>query len=229
MHLLLSGVVGSQAYGLAGPESDTDRLAVYAAPTILFHGLNPPMGREATVVEKEPGDITYHEAGKFAKLCLGGNPTVTELLWLDKYETEHWLGRRVVDIRTAFLSRRRVREAYFGYATGQFYRLKETGQFQSKMRARSAKHARHLLRLLDQGINLYATGQLIIKVADPQYYIDWGNKIAEDSTLGQRFLTDATERFEAITSPLPEEPDIDRVEEWLQSVRHHYYRPTLAD
>jgi predicted nucleotidyltransferase len=54
MHLLLSGIVGSVAYGLAGPGSDVDRLGVYAAPTVAFHGLRPP--RES-VVTTEP-DVT---------------------------------------------------------------------------------------------------------------------------------------------------------------------------
>ena len=48
MHVLLSGVVGSTACGLAGPDSDVDRLGVYAAPTIEFHGLYPPLGKNAT-------------------------------------------------------------------------------------------------------------------------------------------------------------------------------------
>ena len=31
--VLLSGIVGSTAYGLAGPDSDVDRLGMYAAPS----------------------------------------------------------------------------------------------------------------------------------------------------------------------------------------------------
>lgn len=52
--VLLSGVVGSTAYGLNTENSDVDHLGVYAAPTIRFHGLHPPIGREATVVHKDP-------------------------------------------------------------------------------------------------------------------------------------------------------------------------------
>lgn len=31
--MLLAGIVGSTAYGLAGPDSDVDRLGVFAVPT----------------------------------------------------------------------------------------------------------------------------------------------------------------------------------------------------
>ncbi|WP_187171929.1 DNA polymerase beta superfamily protein, partial [Enterococcus faecium] len=60
-HLLLEGIVGSTAYGLAGPDSDEDRLGIYAAPTEEFHGLNPPVGKRESVVTKAP-DASYHEA-----------------------------------------------------------------------------------------------------------------------------------------------------------------------
>lgn len=82
--ILLSGVVGSTAYGLAGPDSDVDRLGIFAVPTLSLLGLTPP---EESHVTSKP-DTTLHEAGKAARLMLAGNPTVTELLWLpdDLYE-----------------------------------------------------------------------------------------------------------------------------------------------
>jgi hypothetical protein len=229
MHVLLSGVVGSTAYGLAGPDSDVDRLGVYAAPTIEFHGLHPPLGKNATKVEHDPGDATFHEAGKLATLCLVGNPTVTELLWLDSYEAETELGRELVAIRSAFLSAKRVRDAYFGYATAQFRRLLDTGQFQSKMRKRAAKHGRHLLRLLDQGYELYSTGRLTIRVANPDWYIDHGERIADDPERARPFLSEAERKFDAVRSPLPEHPDEATVERWLRRVRAAFYEPAQED
>lgn len=225
MHILLSGVVGSTAYGLAGPESDVDRLGVYAAPTVAFHGLHPPLGKAATVVEHEPGDATFHEAGKLAALLSRGNPTVTELLWLDAYEVETELGRELVGIRSAFLSAKRIRDAYFGYATAQFRRLLDTGQFQSKMRKRASKHGRHLLRLLNQGLELYSTGHLTIRVTDPDWYITNGELIADNPEHARRFLHEAETKFDAATSPLPERPDEATVERWLLRVRAAFYTP----
>ncbi len=40
--VLLSGIVGSTAYGLAGPGSDVDRLGMFAAPTLDLLRLDPP-------------------------------------------------------------------------------------------------------------------------------------------------------------------------------------------
>lgn len=228
MKMLLSGIVGSTAYGLAGPDSDVDRLGVYAAPTIDLHGLHPPLDKQATVVLHEPGDATYHEALKFANLCLGGNPTLTELLFLDSYEVETELGRELVAIRSAFLSAPRVRDAYYGYATAQFKRLLATGQFASKQRARVAKHARHMLRLLDQGLELYTTGHLTIRVADPQRCLEFGERVAEDPEAAGPALAEAEAKFNAARSPLPDKPNTGPVEKWLHRVRAAHMPHTVT-
>ncbi|WP_395107198.1 DNA polymerase beta superfamily protein [Actinomadura sp. SCN-SB] len=220
-NVLLAGVVGSTAYGLATPESDVDRLAVFAAPTVLFHGLRPPVGKQATTVTTDP-DVTRHEAGKFAGLCLGVNPTVTELLWLDEYETRTELGDRLIGVREAFLSARRVRDAYFGYAVSQFRRLegRGDGSFSADTRKRTAKHARHLARLVHQGLELYRTGRLTVRLENPQWYRDFGERVAQgELDEAKSLLAEAESKFDAIRTPLAERPDEDAVERWLLEVR----------
>lgn len=223
MNVLLQGIVGSVAYGLAGPDSDVDRLGLFAAPTEEFFGLYLPVDKAATVVHNDP-DTTVHEARKYVMLALGGNPTVSELMWLpgELYEVRTELGDELIRIRTAFLSAQRVRDAYFGYATSQFHRLLTTGQFQSKMRKRQSKYGRHLLRLLDQGFALYTSGRLPIRVEDPQRYIAFGERVAEDPEMARPALVEAEARFDAATSPLPDRPDEATVEAWLLRVRERY-------
>jgi hypothetical protein len=212
--VLLQGIVGSTAYGLAGPHSDVDRLGVFAAPTRSFHGLHPPIGREATEVVHEPADLTRHEARKYCLLALAANPTVLELLWLPGYEIRTPLGDALVAIRRAFLSAPRVREAYLGYAEQQFTRLRNKGADR-----RTPKHARHLLRLLHQGEQLYGTGELAVRLADPQRYHDFGVAVAAGPQVARTELDRARERFAAAATPLPEQPDETIVESWLVRVR----------
>lgn len=225
MNILLQGVVGSTAYGLATPESDVDRLGMYAAPTVEFHGLHPPVDKRASVVRTEP-DITLHEAGKFAKLALGGNPTVMELLWLEEYEVETELGQQAIEIRSAFLSAPRVRDAYLGYASQQFHRLKERGDgsFGSDLRKRTAKHARHLMRLCHQGFILYASGRLVIRLQQPDLFRNFGEQVADgDINAAQNMLAGYENNFDNTVSALPSSPDEERVEKWLREVRRAHY------
>ena len=220
MHLLLSGIVGSVAYGLAGPGSDVDRIGVFAAPTVAFHGLHPP--RES-VVTSDP-DTTLHEARKWCRLALSGNPTASELAWLpdDCYETRTEFGERLIGIRSAFLSAPRVRDAYLGYAAQQFRKLESRGDgtFSSQTRRRTAKHARHLARLVHQGRLLYATGILEIRLADPEWFRGFGNRVAEGALDEARtLLAEAELDFDRIRTPLPDRPDEEPVERWLLDVR----------
>jgi predicted nucleotidyltransferase len=221
MHVLLAGVVGSTAYGLAGPDSDVDRLGVFAAPTQAFHGLHPP--RES-VVRTNP-DRTLHEARKYCTLALGGNPTVSELMWLDSYETFTPLGAELVGIRLAFLSAKRVRDAYLGYATQQFRRLEARGDgsFSADTRKRTAKHARHLLRLCWQGYHVYTTGEVRIRLEDPQKFLEFGENVAAGGVaLAREMLVNYETAFDQTPTVLPNAPDERPVEDWLLRVRRAF-------
>nr|BFE56049.1 hypothetical protein GCM10020063_005750 [Dactylosporangium thailandense] len=221
---LLQGIVGSTAYGLAGPDSDVDRLGLFAAPTIRLLGLHTPAESR---VSRAP-DVTRHEAAKYCRLALGGNPTVSELMWLpaELYEVRTELGDELIGIRTAFLSAKRIRDAYLGYATQQFRRLEHRGDgtFSSDTARRTAKHARHLLRLCWQGRHLYRTGELLIRLEDPRPFRDFGERVAAgDIDLARRTLAEYEAGFDAIRSPLPDQPDEEVVERWLLRVRRAHY------
>jgi len=220
VQVLLEGIVGSVAYGLAGPGSDVDRVGVFAAPTVAFHGLHRP---KESIVTTAP-DVTLHEAAKWCRLAMSGNPTASELVWLpdDLYLTRTRFGDELIGIRTAFLSAPRVRDAYLGYAGQQFRKLvsRGDGTFSSDTRRRTAKHARHLARLLHQGRTLYASGVLPIRLADPGWFLDFGEQVADgDLARAQALLAEAEEDFTRIRTPLPQRPDEPTIERWLLAVR----------
>lgn len=164
---------------------------------------------------------------------LACNPTAMEILWLDAHEIKTALGDELVGLRAAFLSARRVREAYLGYATQQFRRLltRGDGSFNADIPARrTSKHARHLMRLIDQGYGLYTTGALRIRVQDPQRYHDFGDRVAADPPAALPVITEARHRFEQARTVLPDAPDEGAVAAWLRRVRAEHYRaPAAAD
>lgn len=229
MTILLSGIVGSTAYGLARAGSDVDRLGLFAAPTEQLHGLRRP--KESYVTTKP--DQTLHEAAKWCRLALAGNPTVLELVWLPDgmYEARTQLGDELVSIRSAFLSAPRVRAAYLGYATQQFRRLVDRGDgsFSADTRNRTAKHARHLMRLCRQGYELYTTGRLTITVDDPEPYFAFGDQVAADADAARPLIIRTEEAFDRATTPLPDQPDEAPAEAWLRRVRRAFYQQDETD
>jgi predicted nucleotidyltransferase len=214
-NLLLKAVVGSQAFGLANENSDYDYQGVFVAPTSEFLGLE--MKIQESYNFKNP-DTTYHEVGKFCKLALGCNPTVLDLLWIEDYNLRTELGTELINLRNNLLSRPRVRGAYFGYANDQFGKLLADNREEKR-----AKNARHFLRLLEQGSELFLTGTYSIRLADPERIKSTAYKIAQgDLALAEHAIVEAEKKF-AKPSALPELPNKEPIDLWLRKVRHEFY------
>lgn len=225
--ILLQGIVGSTAYGLAREGSDIDRLGVFAASTLDVAGLSWSRQDESKV-STDP-DVTLHEVGKYLRLALKCNPSIMELLWLPPENleiVEPVFGTWLIQLRQAFLSTGAIRSAYGGYARQQAARLEQRGDgsFSADTRKRTVKHARHLLRLLRQGREILATGQLTVAVSDPADYF------AFDGMDTQQMLA-VYEREDAMftsqDSVLPARPDEDSVRWYLNTVRRNFMARAL--
>lgn len=220
-NIILEGVTGSTAYGLATENSDVDIKGVYLLPTrkVLSIGFDP----QHTTLDSTNPDWVYHEVGKFMKLVISGNPTVTELLFLDEYTILTPVGQMLVDNRSAFLSTKAVMNAYSGYAFSQAKRLNNRTEqglegYDSSLKNRFAKHTRHCFRLLMQARQLLETGTLDVKVTPEQreYLFAMGEKTADEVV--EEFMRQDTE-MKNVVSVLPDEPDYDKLNELLYSIR----------
>lgn len=217
MITVLHGIGGSHAQGLANEQSDADHAGVISYPTADFWSVNRKPA--ASVVGHDPYDYTFHELEKFISLAAKSNPTVLEVLYFDAYiEVEPVWGDRLVNIRHAFPSANYVHNAYLGYAESQFRKLmsRGDGKFSSDTGNRVAKHARHTMRLLEQGHRLYTTGELRVRVDDPDYY-RWISDLGPD-----RLAEEFTRRwgdFTGAATVLPQEPDWDLINAFLADYR----------
>lgn len=155
-HVVLRVVVGSRAYGLHGPDSDTDRRGVYLPPAALhwsLHGVPEQL-------ETANSDEVYWELQKFLTMALKANPNVLEVLWSPLVLDATEVGAELRAERERFLSRM-VHQTFHGYVLGQFKRLEQD------LRATGAprwKHAMHLVRLLLSGVVLLREGDLPVDV-----------------------------------------------------------------
>lgn len=215
---IIQGVVGSHAYGLAREGSDVDKLGVFVAPTLDVAGLNWNSNKESRVTTNP--DVTLHEVGKYLRLALKGNPTVLELLFLPEFETVSSEGEWVVDLRMVIPSYRAVRNSYLGYATAQARKLQQRGDsFSSTTKNRTAKHGRHMLRLLRQAQQFAQIGFIVPRVSDPEEYWAFDNMtVVEMLEVFTRELSRTEEIFDRPTCLLPE-PNLDSVKEVLSAIR----------
>jgi uncharacterized protein len=216
--LLLKGVVGSQAFGLANVNSDFDYQGVFVVPTEQFLGLETRF--QESVSFKNP-DTTYHEVGKFCRLALGCNPTVLDLLWLDQYNVRTELGTELINLRNNCLSAPRIRGAYFGYASDQLGKLLKDPRAEKR-----AKNARHFARLLHQGYQLYSTGTYSVRLEDPEWYLDFGTQVGYglNVSAANDLLSNYEDAFNSGVSVLPETPNKEPINNWLLKVRNEFYQ-----
>lgn len=223
-NILLQGIVGSTAYGLAGPDSDKDTLGIYLAPLDSVLGLGGAQAVSESHVTTEP-DVTLHELGKYLSLALRCNPTVLELMWLTSYTVESDAGTALVAQRQYFLSDGYVRNAYGGYAKQQADRLVQRYKegkdgFSSDVKKRTKKHARHCARLLHQGAQLLETGEINIDVsAHRDTLFSYGDIAAKDPEKFYKIFEYLFDQFNKIETKLPMHPDRDKIDAFLVKVR----------
>ncbi|MEU7473308.1 nucleotidyltransferase domain-containing protein [Streptomyces sp. NPDC044984] len=212
-HTIYACVMGSRAFGLATEGSDTDRRGVFLAPTPLFWRFEKP----PTHVEGPAEEQFSWELERFCELALRANPNILECLHSPLVEYADATGRELLSLRGAFLSRG-VHETFTRYAHGQRRKL------EADVRAHGAprwKHAMHLLRLLISARDLLRTGVLTIDVGeDRESLLAVKRGEVSWSEVESRMTRLAEEGAEAARrSPLPEEPDRRRVEDFLVRAR----------
>ncbi|GAA2368428.1 nucleotidyltransferase domain-containing protein [Nonomuraea africana] len=206
--LILSVIVGSRAYGLDTPGSDTDRRGVFVVPTEAFWRLDkPPTHRDGPLPEQFSWEVE-----RFCSLALDANPTVLETLWSPLVEHATPTGSRLLALREAFVSQLAHR-TFARYADAQFRRLDPA--------APKWKQAMHMIRLLLSGIHLVEHGCPLVDVSERrerllavrQGLVPWEEL--------QRWRAALMDTFEAALSrsALPVAPDRDKVEEFLIEVR----------
>ncbi|QES40789.1 nucleotidyltransferase [Streptomyces venezuelae] len=212
-HTVYSCVMGSRAFGLATDDSDTDRRGIFLAPTPLFWRFDKP----PTHVDGPADEQFSWELERFCELALRANPNILECLHSPLVEHVTETGRELLSLRGAFLSRQ-AHDTFARYALGQRKKL------DADVRTHGAprwKHAMHLLRLLMSCRDLLRTGVLTIDVGDQREPLlavkrgelswpqveSWMNRLAAESE-------DA-----AVHTPLPAEPDRERIEDFLFRTR----------
>jgi uncharacterized protein len=182
-------------------------------------------------VPSGPGDldITIYSLGKWARLALAANPTILLPLFAPESECTILtpLGRELREIAPAFISRRAA-DTFAGYLDRQRDNLlSHDGKGRDVTRPElirrygwDVKYGGHMIRLGLQGVELLQTGRITLPMPADQ------RELVRSVRLGQRTMRQALGIAEDLSnqlaalarrSPLPGEPDRERVDQWLVS------------
>ena len=219
--LVLLGYRGSIAHGTYLPKNDPahiddkDVMGISIPPRDCYLGLRKFEGWER---QEDEWDVVIYEFRKMIRLLLKSNPNVLCLLWLEPnhYILRTEIGNALIDHRHIFASRE-IYKSFLGYAHGQMARMtkfKFEGYMGQKRKALveqygyDCKNASHLIRILRQGIEFLATGELNVLRHDSRELIaikhgDWS--LEEVKTEARRLFSKAEDALPL--SPLPIKPD----------------------
>lgn len=170
---ILKVIVGSQAHGLATPESDFDYRGVFIYKTSEILGLHSPKDQTNWIEGKE--DDTSWELGKFLLMATKCNPTVLETFkspavpFKDPtYESRFSPNGKYADeLRNLFQhvwNSTDVKNAYIGYGVNQRKKFLEDKD------KRKAKYAVAYLRSLYNGWEILTRGDFSVDMTPTPIY-----------------------------------------------------------
>jgi uncharacterized protein len=240
-HCVLTAVIGSQAYGLATPDSDTDIRRVFVAPPRRLFSLDGCPQE----VDGPDGDAKAWEIHKFCRYALVCNPNYLEVLWSPQVRQISPIGAALIELRAGFLSRDAAGRAYMGFAKSELARMTRRRELQAgEISPRDWKTCMHALRVLISGIQLHREGAPMIDMtADLSLYrllmgvrrgtLAW----FEYDAVYARYLDEFTAAEQS--SVLPSKPNTRLIESLLYDIRrmailrdmreHHEDIPLMAD
>jgi hypothetical protein len=162
----------------------------------------------------------------FIKLAASANPNTIEQLWapiltdsvsgLPAISAD---GQLLLDNRQAFLSTR-ILDSYGGYARSQLRKAQAgSGGSRGVKHFKREKFILHLYRLFEQGLSFLRTGEMCIRIADPERMRAQARQPLERvqndfDNLAAELLAAAEE------STLPQEPDWTRINSLLREIRY---------
>jgi len=237
---ILEGYRGSIAHNLHVPREadnvfgvdDIDTFGIYIFPLDYYISLEGYYHSKEVVDRKvEEDDVVKYELRKAFHLLSGCNPNIISFLWNrpDHYTHISNGGEILLGGKHLFLSRRRIRDAFSGYAYAQLCRLTE-GAYKGYMGERrraivdqygyDTKNAATLLRLLRQGIEVLETGEIITYREDDREFligVKTGQlSLAQVQDYAEREFKQLNEAFEK--SSMPMDNDRTKINELLVKI-----------
>jgi len=240
-NMIILAYMGSIAHGTyeAGKMDDKDVMGIIIPPATYILGLNQFGSRGTQEIKYEYWDVVLYELRKFVSLLIKNNPNVLGLLWLseDMYLKKAEAGQCLIDNRELFSSKLAY-NSFCGYAYSQLCKMEKNAYlgYMGKKRKEltnkigyDSKNASHLIRLLKMGIEFLETGQVNVKRNDVSILLE----IKRGQWKLEKVKRYADELFKGLEiaknkSPLPEQPNREKVNKLLIEIEYDYLRRELA-
>lgn len=222
--VILRTVVGSQAHGVARPDSDYDYREVFYTPTRQLLALpvsaRPKDSWMTAPLHNMTDDEGGYEVGHFLEMCMKGNPNLVEMFWTTvDSQTED--GEALLRLAPAVLGSEALVSAFSGYASNARDKIITDYKRALKWQSTYVRILATVVELLTVGhvhypITQYAWGEEVRAIRDGAVPTDHVLELGKD-------LEARLRAFKGQPSKLRPEPDLERVNAWLQDFRLRHW------
>jgi predicted nucleotidyltransferase len=215
MKLILKVAVGSQAHGLAAPDSDRDYRAVEVMPTMQMFQVGFKFSSPRWTVGET--DVTAWEVGEFLALAMHGHPLILETLLAPVVEHDQW-GDELRTLFPALWAPEPTHAAFLQYAHNQRKKMLD------RKDGRPEKYAAAYIRVLYNLCELLEHGTFAVRIIDTPM----GDKVARLKRGEFRFgetidVGESLEEQAAVhLAHCRHQPDLSRVNDYLLRVRKNF-------
>ena len=242
---ILRSLVGSGVHGIAiEGTDDRDEMGIFIEPPEYVLGLTKDYDHhthrsvpEGVRSGPDDVDLTIYSLRKWMRLAVHGNPTVLLPLYAPKDDLvlTTMLGDSLRDLAPAIVSKSAGRR-FLGYLDAQHERMLGGGH-QARVPKRpelierygfDVKYASHALRLGYQGVEMMQEGRLTLPLPpvlrERILNVKRGVYTFEDVLT---LIRDQRERLVELLdsdSPLPDQPDLERINEWMRDAHLHWWQ-----
>jgi hypothetical protein len=213
MKQILKCLVGSQAHGLATPESDFDYRGIFVESTSEI--LKIGGSTKTTNWTEDKDDDTSWEIGHFLFLATKCNPTILEVFAAPVIESTKE-GDVLRNLFSAVWNKTGVYNAFRGYG------LNQRKKFLDDKDSRARKYACAYLRSLYQGCVLLETGQLPVNMTDTPVFDMLKKWKSGEFSVGEvmQICWEYEQKITEIYNRTPvKETDMDNINEFLLTIR----------
>jgi len=222
MQQILKVIVGSQAHGLANPNSDYDYRGVFVIPTQDFFTLGSKELQHTSWIEGNEDDTSW-EVGKFLNLATHCNPTILETFLAPTVpvpiQNAIW-GLELQKLFPYVWNSKGVKDAFIGYG------LNQRKKFFDNKDNRAPKYATAYLRVLYNAWELLSTGTFSVNMEKSPIYDTLKKYKAGDYTPGDvidKCFYWETQVLDAYKKNPNKETDLEPVNKFLIKIRKEMF------
>lgn len=229
--VILKSRIGSHCHGTNMQDSDEDIRGICVPPIDYFFGIKN--WEQTTPTKVDGNDVEYWSIQKLISLCVKGNPSALNILFVNKKDilfADEW-GKSIIDFKDNFLSKR-VITGIVGYINSQIHKM-AIGRGRCGNRQElidkygfDTHFAYHATMLSHIGIELVKTGTYhTLRPNEEQQYIKQlrvGKIPYEDvmKRIGQNLVVIKT--LEPSCS-LPDAPDEEKINNFIVDLLKNYF------